>query len=115
VLRNEKVLVAGATGQVALPVALALARDNEVWAVARFSDTRARRTLEEVGVNCVSVDLVEGSLAGVPADFDCVVNFAVMKTNDWGDDLDGNAGGTGALMHHCATARAFLHCSTTRV
>ena len=37
-LSGEKVLITGATGQVALPVALALAADNELWAIARFSD-----------------------------------------------------------------------------
>jgi UDP-glucuronate 4-epimerase len=114
-LEGEKVLVAGATGQVGLPLALALAGDNDVWAAARFTDAGARERLEAAGATCVAVDLVDGDLADLPDDFDYVLNFSVMKTNDWGRDLDGNAGGTSALMHHCAGARAFLHCSSTGV
>ena len=40
-LSGEKILITGATGQVANPVAKALAVDNEVWAVARFGNARA--------------------------------------------------------------------------
>ena len=37
-VNGTKILVTGASGQVALPVAEALASDNEVWAIARFTD-----------------------------------------------------------------------------
>ena len=47
-LRDARILVTGATGQVALPVALGLAADNDVIAVARFKDTRLRARLEAV-------------------------------------------------------------------
>jgi UDP-glucuronate 4-epimerase len=114
-MHGEKFLVAGATGQVALPLAVAFARDNDVWAAARFTDPAARRALESAGANCAVVDLVEGDLSALPDDFGYVLNFSVMKTNDWERDLDGNAGGTSALMHHCAGARAFLQCSSTGV
>ena len=114
-LQGEKVLVAGATGQVALPLTLALGDDNEVWAAARFSDTAARGALESAGVKCVAVDLVDGDLSRLPHDFGYVLNFSVMKSNDWERDLDGNAGGVAALMHHCREMRAFLHCSSTAV
>ena len=114
-LAGEKILVTGATGNVGLPVALALAGTNEIWATARFSDADARARLEAAGVHCVSLDLVDGDLSELPSDFAYVLNFAVMKTNDWGRDLDGNAGGTGMLMEHCRAARAFLHCSSTAV
>ena len=43
VLESQKILVAGATGQVAFPVTLAMAEGNEVWATARFSDAEARK------------------------------------------------------------------------
>ena len=41
-LRDARILVTGATGQVALPVARALAVDNQVIAVARFKDEAKR-------------------------------------------------------------------------
>src|SRR4029453_587509 len=106
-LQGEKVLVAGATGQVALPLTLALAVDNGVGATARFSDPGARQTLESAGVACVAADLVDGDLGALPRDFGYVLNFSVVKTNDWGREFDGHAGGVAALMHHCPGARAF--------
>jgi nucleoside-diphosphate-sugar epimerase len=114
-VNGTKILVTGATGQVALPVAEALASDNEVWAIARFTDKVARQRLEAAGVRCVTVDLVAGDLTELPDDFTYVLNFAVTKAGRWGADLDGNAGGVGFLMEHCRRATAFLHCSSTAV
>jgi UDP-glucuronate 4-epimerase len=41
-----------------------------------------------------------------------VLNFAVVKSGDFGYDLAANAEGAGRLMAHCRAARAFLHCSS---
>jgi nucleoside-diphosphate-sugar epimerase len=114
-LRDARVLVTGATGQVALPVALALAKENDVVAVARFKDEHKRARLEKAGVECVSVDLARGDVNDVPADVDIVCNFAVVKSNKWDVDIAGNAEAAGLLMAHCRSARAFLHCSSTGV
>jgi len=114
-LRDARILVTGATGQVALPVAIALAAENEVIAIARFTDVDKRARLERAGVECVGVDLARGSLDGVPRDADYVCNFAVVKSNRWEVDIAGNAEAAGMLMAHCRTARAFLHCSSTGV
>lgn len=112
---GARVLVTGATGQVALPVALALAGRNDVIAVARFTDQAARVRLETAGVTCVPTDLARGELDGVPSDVDYVCNFAVVKSNKWDLDLAGNAEAAGLLLAHCREARAFLHCSSTGV
>jgi nucleoside-diphosphate-sugar epimerase len=109
------VLVTGATGQVGLPVALALARSNDVVAVARFTDAAARERLEAAGVACVAADLARGELDAVPPDVDLVCNFAVVKSNRWGLDLAGNADAAALLMGRCRAARAVLHCSSTAV
>ena len=114
-LQDARILVTGATGQVALPVALGLAADNHVIALARFKDSAARQRLEAAGVECITADLARGSLEGVPADVDYVCNFAVVKSNRWDVDLAGNAQAAGLLMAHCRGARAFLHCSSTGV
>jgi UDP-glucuronate 4-epimerase len=114
-VKQEKILVSGPTGVVGLPVARALAADNEVWAAARFTDQAGRARLESAGVRCVAIDLVDGDLTALPDDFTYVLNFAVMKTGDWNRDLDGNAGGLALLMEHCQGAKAFLHCSSTAV
>jgi UDP-glucuronate 4-epimerase len=114
-LEGARILVTGATGQVALPVALALASHNDVVAVARFRDSAKRERLEAAGITCVSVDLAKGTLDSVPADVDYVCNFAVVKSGKWDVDLTGNAEAAGLLLAHCRTARAFLHCSSTGV
>ena len=114
---RTRFLLTGATGQVGLPVAIALAgtADNDVVAVARFRDSAKREELTRAGVTCVEADLAKGTLDGVPADVDYVCNFAVVKSNRWDVDLAGNAEAAGLLMAHCRTARAFLHCSSTGV
>jgi nucleoside-diphosphate-sugar epimerase len=114
-LRDARILVTGATGQVALPVAKALARNNTVIALARFRDAAKRGELDTAGVQCIETDLARGSLDGVPNDVDYVCNFAVVKSNKWDVDIAGNAEAAGVLMAHCRSARAFLHCSSTGV
>jgi nucleoside-diphosphate-sugar epimerase len=108
-------VVTGATGQVGLPVARALAADNEVWAVARFKDASARAALEDAGVRCTPADLTTGDLGAVPEDADCVLHFAIVRTSDFDFDLTANAEATGLLMQRCRGARAFLLCSSTAV
>lgn len=114
-MNGARVLVTGATGQVALPVALALAKDNDVVAVARFTDEAKRARLVAAGIECVATDLARGSVDGIPADVDYVCNFAVVKSNRWDVDLVGNAEAAGLLVQHCRSARAVLHCSSTGV
>jgi UDP-glucuronate 4-epimerase len=114
-LRGKSIVVTGVTGQVAEPVAIALAAENEVVGGARFKDAAARNRLEEAGVRCVPIDLVSGDVAGLPADADYVLNFAVSKSNNWELDLRANSGGVAWLMEHHQDASAFVHCSTTGV
>jgi UDP-glucuronate 4-epimerase len=116
-LRGKKILVTGLTGQVAYPVALAYAKDNEVWGIARFGDAEKRAELEKKGIRCVALDLEQGDFSSLPDDFDYVLNFAVFKgaAQSFDQDIRANAEGVGLLMSHCRKAKAFLHCSTTGV
>jgi len=114
-LSGRKIVVTGVTGQVARPLAISLARDNEVYGAARFTDGAAREALEAAGVRCVPVDLASGDVSALPADAEFVLNFAVAKTNDWEVDLAANLGGVANLMEHHQDAAAFLHCSSTAV
>jgi UDP-glucuronate 4-epimerase len=116
VLENATIIVTGATGQVGLPVARQLARSNTVWAPARFSDPKARAALEEAGVHCVVADLGSGEgYDDLPEKADYVLNFAVAKTQDSDADITANAESVGLLMTRYASAKAFLHCSSTAV
>ena len=114
-IRGAKILITGPTGQVASPIAVALAADNEVWGIARFTDVAARESLERAGIRCETVDLATGDFTGLPSDFDYVLNLAVAKSGDWDTDLSTNAESVGLLMAHCRGAKAFLHCSSAAV
>src|ERR1700691_5869518 len=114
-LQGSTIVVTGVTGQVARPLATALARDNRVIGAARFSDAAARVELEAGGAECGPVDLVSGDMGKLPEDAEYVLHFAVAKTNDWERDLAANSGGLAYLMEHHRRARAFLHCSSTAV
>jgi nucleoside-diphosphate-sugar epimerase len=115
VLHDEKILITGPTGLVAEPIATALARDNEVIGVARFTNGEARERLEAAGVRCLAVDLATSDLSEVPADVTYVLNLAIVRSDDFDYDLAANAESTGFLMERCRTAKAFLQCSSTAV
>jgi nucleoside-diphosphate-sugar epimerase len=108
-------LVTGITSDVARPVAEALAKENEVTGAARFRDESARDSLHAAGIKTARMDLVKGDLDDLPTDIDYVLHFAVVKSQKWGVDLDGNVGGTALLMERYANASAFLHCSSGAV
>jgi UDP-glucuronate 4-epimerase len=114
-MRGSKILITGPTGQVASPIAQALAADNEVWGIARFTNAAAREALEKSGVRCETVNLAAGDFTGIPSDFDYVLNLAVAKSGNWDKDLAANAESVGLLMAHCRNARAFLQCSSGAV
>ena len=114
-MRGSKILITGPSGQVASPIARALAADNEVWGIARFTDAAARESLEKAGVRCQTINLAAGDFTGLPSDFDYVINLAVAKSGKWDKDLAANAESVGLLMAHCRGAKGFLHCSSAAV
>ena len=116
-MQGEKILITGPAGQVAFPIARALAADNEVWGIARFGKPEDRERVEAAGVRCVKLDLKDDSFDALPDDFTHVLHLAVVHsfTPDFEHDLAVNVEGTGRLMAHCRKARAFLHCSSTAV
>jgi nucleoside-diphosphate-sugar epimerase len=115
--RGGKILITGGTGQVARPVAEALAEHNDVWCLGRFGDPAVERALEEKGITTWRWDMADPSpdtLKGLPQDFTHVMHSAVRRGDD-GDfnaTAEINAVATGRLMTHCRTAEAFLYVST---
>lgn len=114
-LEGEKILITGPTSQVALPIVKALAQNNQVFGLARFSKQEEREKIEALGVETLAVDLAGADLDAVPRDFSIVLNFAVVKSGDFEYDLAANAEGVGRLIAHCRPAKGFLHCSTAGV
>lgn len=94
-----------------------LARDNEVWGVARFSEPGSRDKVEALGVTTRAIDLAIGDYSSLPDDFTYVLHLAAFKVEgldyDWA--LTVNAEGTGLLLQHCRKAKAALIMSTQSV
>ncbi|MFT5481666.1 MAG: nucleoside-diphosphate-sugar epimerase [Halieaceae bacterium] len=114
-LKNQKILVTGATGQVARPIAEQLNEHNEIWAAARFSDPQAKVELEAQGINTVYFSMGEEELSGLP-DVDYVIHCGCNtnpKTPDEG--MSQNAEGTGFLMQRYRNAKAFFHMSSSSI
>jgi nucleoside-diphosphate-sugar epimerase len=116
-MNDQRILVTGPTGKVALPLTKALARDNDVWGLARFRSEAPRAELEAVGVTCVAEDLADCDLSSLPDDFDYILNLAVVRGGEDAFDYDiaANAESVGLLMQRWPHAKAFLHCSSTAV
>ena len=77
-LSGRRVLVTGASGLVAFPVAAELAKSNEVYAVARFSDPKQKRMLEEAGAHPIAFDLADPELSPLPESVDVVIEGQVV-------------------------------------
>ena len=108
---DTKLLVTGVTGSVAFPIAAALAADNEVWGLARFSDPESRERVEAAGIRPVAADIAApGALDGLPGDFDFVLHLAYFRggIDDFDEAMRVNAEGTAAVLTRCHGARAAL-------
>jgi nucleoside-diphosphate-sugar epimerase len=117
VLQDEKILLTGPSGQIGLPLAEYLSRDNEVWGVARFGDASARERVDALGVTTRSYDLGSGDFGSLPTDFTLLLHLAAYQGTgtDYDYAITVNAEGAGLLMQHCASARAALVMSTSSV
>ena len=116
-LRNEKILITGPTGQIAFPMAVELAKNNEVWGIARFKDQSKRERLETLKIKTRAVDLANPDFRELPDDFTYVIHLAAfigLKPN-FDRALTVNAEGTGLLMSHCRKARAFFSMSSCSI
>lgn len=115
-LTGQRVLVTGASGLMGLPLALALAAENEVLALARFTDATAKAQLGAAGVRTIVHDLGRDSLDLVPPDLDYVFHFGAMvppaSEQDRRATFEANAQAIGRLMSHCRRAKGFLHASS---
>ena len=113
VLEGQKILITGANGRVAFPIARALAGDNEVWGVARFTDPGSRTRLETAGVRPVPLDVSTADFASLPADFSYVFHAAMASgAGGWSSAFEMNSQASGSLLSHCRAAKGFVFCST---
>ncbi len=92
-----------------------LAKNNEVFALARFSKPGDEQGIKALGAIPIKADLARDELSGLPGDLDYALNYAVVKTGDFDYDLAANAEGAGRLMMACREVRAFVHFSSAAV
>ncbi len=111
-LSGRRVLVTGASGLVAFPVAAELAKTNEVHALARWSNPGQKRMMEAAGARAVTFDLANEDLSALPASVDVVINYAVLPPSFGNMAYDVNTGATGRLARRYRDAEAFVHGST---
>jgi nucleoside-diphosphate-sugar epimerase len=116
VLSGQKILITGPTGQIGFRMAKFLAKDNEVWGVARFGESRTRAMVEALGVKICAVDIASGQLGELPKDFTYLVHLAATtEANDYERALRVNAEATGFVLAHCREAKAALYMSSSTV
>jgi len=126
-LTGQKILITGASGAVGLPIATALAKQNEVWAIARFgggenaasvlnASSVPRDVLEAKGITTRPVDLAAPDLREVPDDFDYVLHLAHTRLgSEFQRAIQVNAVGAGHVLHHCRKAKAALVMSSAAI
>jgi nucleoside-diphosphate-sugar epimerase len=116
-VQGEKILITGPAGQIAFPICEYLAKDNEVWGIARFSDPADRQRVDDLGVTTRVVDLASGDFSELPTDFTYLLHLATFQGAGYDYDyaLQVNAEGTGLLLEHCRNAKAALVMSTQSV
>jgi len=116
-LSDAKILVTGPAGQIAFPLVESLVGDNEVWGIARFGDSAARRRVDALGVTTRAIEIGSGEFGDLPTDFTHVLHLAAFMGAglDYDHALRVNAEGTGLLLQHCRAAKAVLVMSTHSV
>lgn len=116
-LKGRRILVTGVTGKAVLPIAAALARDNEVWGQARFADAASREAVTALGIRPCAADFAAGDFDQVPDNPEYVLHFAWMRAGREALEqaIKVNVEGAGLLLHHCRKAKAALVVSSTAV
>ena len=108
-------LVTGAGGRVAFPIARELAaRGNEVFGAARFSNPDDRAKLEHAGITALGFDLGHDDVASLP-DVDYVFHAGAalnVRPAEWEWQFEVNVQATGRLLRRYPEAKGFVLCST---
>ena len=108
-IEGKRVLVVGGTGNIGRSLCHVLARNNDVDALARFSNPAVREELSRICRNLWKRDLShESPLDGVPGDYDYVFNMAV----HWGFSKDLSYADFEYFqrVNTLAAARLIFHC-----
>jgi nucleoside-diphosphate-sugar epimerase len=119
-LKGRRILVTGASGLMAFPVATELAKNNEVYGAARFSDPSQMDLLAAAGVKPVKFDVLNHDLSALPRSVDVVIHYSTivspgpaLETPEHREKMyDGNVLSTGRLAARYRNCEAFV-CGST--
>lgn len=116
-LNGQHILVTGATGLVAFPIAQALAQHNDVIGLALMDQPGDDARLRRAGITPLAFNLRTDPYDRIPGDVTHVMHFAVARGRDaeWDRVMIINAQAAGHVLARCRRAKAFLHCSTSGV
>lgn len=116
-MKGRSILVTGVTGKAVLPLAAALAQNNDVFGQARFTNAEAVRRVAELGIRPCKADFATGDFSNLPKSVDFVLHFAWTRAP--ADQLEAamrvNVEGAGLLLHRYRSARAALVVSSSAV
>lgn len=115
-LSGEKILITGPAGRIAWHLTTTLARHNEVWGIARFTNPKEQREMEALGVTTRKVDLASCDFGDLPRDFTYVLHIAAsFEHGSYDRAIQVNAESAGFVLEHCRNAKAALVMSTLSV
>ena len=109
-------LVTGVTGRVGFPIARELAKDHEVFGLARCRQPGDRTQLEAAAIRPIAADLATFDVATLPPGLTYVFHAGAAlhgeARRDWQRTFHVNAQVTGRLLAAVEGARGFVFCST---
>lgn len=116
-LSDQRILVTGVTGKAVIPIATALARNNQVWGVARFADDAVREKVTGAGIIACAADFDGGDFSELPLEIDYLLHFAWLRAPI--EDLDRairvNVEAAGLILQQYRSAKAALVVSSQGV
>jgi UDP-glucuronate 4-epimerase len=117
-LTGKRVVLTGASGLLGFPLALALAEDNDVTAVARFTNADEAVQLEQAGARPVRFDLADPDLSPLPETADAIFHFGAMTAFPTTPDerayqLEVNTHSAGRLALRYRDCESFVYASAS--
>ena len=115
-LDAQKILITGATGKIAYPIARALAAAQRGVGRRPPAEPGDRDKLAGAGITPLPLDMSTADFTELPDDFTYVFHAAVdTGVDDWTRCVETNAQKSGELLYHCRAAKGFVFCSTGSV
>ena len=109
-MERKKILITGASGFIGSSLALELCKNNNVYALARFTNSDVKKNLEKSGIEIIQKDIYKHSLDDLPNDFDYIFSQLVsidFQTNQQ-KVFDVNTYFVGRLMKQFSNASGII-------